>query len=300
VRAFRVRCGLRCLHTNNQKALILHRNAPLTGAERLVLARCVVEDGWPLRRAAEHSGSLSGGPATTANSARRQQADRSSRPHRSPRRTLTRTEHRIIKVRVLHRWGPARIAGLLRLYQDPVHRVLTRFGLAQLTYLDWATGRAIRRYERDRPGELVHADRPDRDAGWTPAQRAAGIQAHQRAAMPQEYLEACLTDPATWVTSPENLVILAALTRAAEARGLKVEEQADQAKRAPAVAPGSQRQHTTQPDQGRGAKGMPTGCVRPGRDPRCGTSGAVAGQLSGRGRRARPGIGEAVACVLSG
>jgi hypothetical protein len=37
-------------------------------------------------------------------------ADRSSRPHLSPRQTPTRTERRIIKVRVLRCWGPARIA----------------------------------------------------------------------------------------------------------------------------------------------------------------------------------------------
>ena len=30
-----------------------HRNAPLTETGRLRLARCVVDDGWPLRRAAE-------------------------------------------------------------------------------------------------------------------------------------------------------------------------------------------------------------------------------------------------------
>ncbi|SCK44870.1 leucine-zipper of insertion element IS481, partial [Streptomyces sp. WMMB 714] len=30
-----------------------HRNAPLTETGRLRLARCVVEEGWPLRRAAE-------------------------------------------------------------------------------------------------------------------------------------------------------------------------------------------------------------------------------------------------------
>jgi len=30
-----------------------HRNAPLTETGRLRLARCVVEDGWPVRRAAE-------------------------------------------------------------------------------------------------------------------------------------------------------------------------------------------------------------------------------------------------------
>jgi transposase InsO family protein len=84
--------------------------------------------------------------------------DRSSRPHHSPRQTPTRTERRIIKVRVLRRWGPARIAYLLGLNPATVHRVLTRYGLARLTHLDRATGRVVRRYERDRPGELVHVD----------------------------------------------------------------------------------------------------------------------------------------------
>jgi hypothetical protein len=32
---------------------VVHRNAPLSETGRLRLARCVVEDGWPLRRAAE-------------------------------------------------------------------------------------------------------------------------------------------------------------------------------------------------------------------------------------------------------
>lgn len=36
-------------------------------------------------------------------------ADRSSRPHHSPRRTPTRTERRIIQVRVLRRWGAYRL-----------------------------------------------------------------------------------------------------------------------------------------------------------------------------------------------
>lgn len=33
-----------------------------------------------------------------------------------------------------------------------------RLRLARLAHLDRATGRVIRRYERDRPGELVHVD----------------------------------------------------------------------------------------------------------------------------------------------
>ncbi|MDJ0347268.1 IS481 family transposase [Streptomyces sp. H10-C2] len=139
-----------------------HRNAPLTETGRLRRARCVVDDGWPLRRAAER---FQVSPTTARRWAARYRelgeagmSDRSSRPHHSPRRTPTRTERRIIKVRVLRRWGPARIAYLLGLNPATVHRVLTRYRLARLAHLDRATGRVIRRYEREKPGELVHVD----------------------------------------------------------------------------------------------------------------------------------------------
>jgi transposase InsO family protein len=139
-----------------------HRNAPLTETGRLRLARCVVEDGWPLRRAAER---FQVSVTTAQRWAGRYRAfgeagmaDRSSRPHTSPRRTPTRTERRIIKVRLLRRWGPARIAGLLRLNPATVHRVLIRYRLNRLAWTDRATGRVIRRYERDKPGELIHVD----------------------------------------------------------------------------------------------------------------------------------------------
>ena len=160
MRAFRF--GVDCDVYTNRKALVPHRNAPLTETGRLRLARCVVDDGWPLRRAAER---FQVSPTTAQRWADRYRqggeagmADRSSRPRTSPRRTPTRTERRIIKVRVLRRWGPARIAGLLRLVPSTVHRVLTRYGLARLAHLDRPTGRVIRRYERDRPGELIHVD----------------------------------------------------------------------------------------------------------------------------------------------
>ncbi len=39
-----------------------------------------------------------------------------------------------------------------------MHRVLVRHGLNRLSFLDRPTGQVIRRYERDRPGELVHVD----------------------------------------------------------------------------------------------------------------------------------------------
>jgi transposase InsO family protein len=141
---------------------VSHRNAPLSETGRLRLARCVVEDGWPLRRAAERfqvsvtTASRWAGRYRTLGTAG--MVDRSSRPHHSPHRTPTRTERRIIKVRVLRRWGPARIAYLLGLHPSTVHRVLTRYGMAKLRWLDRPTGRVIRRMEPARCGDLVHID----------------------------------------------------------------------------------------------------------------------------------------------
>ena len=160
-----------------------HRNAPLSELGRLRLARCVVEEGWPLRRAAER---YQVSPTTAARWAHRYRqmgeagmADRSSRPLRSPRRTPTRTERRIIKVRVTRRWGPARIAFLLGLHPSTVHRVLSRYRLARLAWLDRATGRTVRRYEWAHPGDLAHVDIkklgkiPD-GGGWKAVGRSAG------------------------------------------------------------------------------------------------------------------------------
>jgi len=94
---------------------VSHRNAPLSETGRLRLARCVVEDGWPLRRAAER---FQVAVTTAARWASRYRelgaagmADRSSRPHRSPNQTPTRTERRIIKVRVLHA-GDRRVSAI--------------------------------------------------------------------------------------------------------------------------------------------------------------------------------------------
>lgn len=166
-----------------------HRNAPLSELGRLRLARCVVDDGWPVRRAAERF-QVS---ATTAarwagryrEAGRAGMTDRSSRPHRSPGRTPARAERRIIKVRISHRWGPARIGFLLGMHPSTVHRVLTRHRLARLSHLDRATGRVVRRYERATPGELVHVDikklgRIPDGGGWRALGRTRGIRNRHR------------------------------------------------------------------------------------------------------------------------
>ncbi|MEV7713843.1 MobF family relaxase [Streptomyces sp. NPDC088270] len=119
-----------------------------------------------------------------------------------------------------------------------------------------ATTSAIARADDRNDQAAPHAvDHPDRDAALTPAQRAAAVQAHQQAAMPEAYLEGRTTDPATWLHTPKNLARLAAFTQAAEARG-RIIADGPQPKQPAKDAddPARQQQHhTTQPDQGRGA-----------------------------------------------
>lgn len=182
-----------------------HRNAPLTPTGRLRLARCVVGQGWSLRRAAER---FQVSVACAARWAARYRAhgeagmtDRSSRPRRSPRRVPLRRERRIIKLRVTRRWGPARIAGHLQMPASTVYGVLRRYRVPRLADLDRATGRPVRepvrRYERDRPGELVHLDInklgniPD-GGGHTLLGRAAGRR--NRTNVGYAYLHTALDD----------------------------------------------------------------------------------------------------------
>lgn len=165
------------------EVFVSHRNAPLSETGRLRLARCIVEDGWSLRRAAER---FQVAVTTAQRWAKRYReegpagmADRSSRPHHSPNQTPTRTERRIIKIRVLRRWGPARIAYHLGLNVSTVHRVLTRYKLARLRWLDRATGRNIRRINSVAPGDLVHVDvkklgKIPAGGGWRKLGKTAG------------------------------------------------------------------------------------------------------------------------------
>lgn len=142
-----------------------HVNAPLAPLGRLRLASLIVVDGWSIRRAAER---FQCSPATAAKWATRLRAgeslsDRSSRPWNSPTKTTRRLEHRIVALRFTRRWGPHRIGFHLHLNRSTVERVLARYRMPKLGYLDQATGLPVRRakpvrYERATPGELVHVD----------------------------------------------------------------------------------------------------------------------------------------------
>jgi len=91
--------------------------------------------------------------------------DRSSRPHRSPSRTAPEVEVQIVRLRTQQRLGRDRIAARVPVSPRTVSRVLARLQAPALRLLDPMTGALIRsskqtavRYERDRPGELVHMD----------------------------------------------------------------------------------------------------------------------------------------------
>ncbi|MER7497970.1 MobF family relaxase [Streptomyces pharetrae] len=108
---------------------------------------------------------------------------------------------------------------------------------------------------QDQASDPPHAvDHPGRDAVLTPAQRAAAVQAHQQAAMPEEHLEGRTTDPATWLRTPENLERLAAFTRTANARRRAFEARPKPEQPADVVKPADQQHHhRNRLDHGRGA-----------------------------------------------
>jgi transposase len=147
---------------------VSHRNASLTPTGRLRLARCIVEDGWPLRRAADRYGvSVSTAQRWAGRYREHGKAgmhDRSSRPRHCPRQLDRRTERRILGLRVSRRWGPERIAYRLRLNPSTVSRVLRRYQAPPLAWTDPATGVRLRakpkavRYEHQAAGDLVHVD----------------------------------------------------------------------------------------------------------------------------------------------
>jgi transposase InsO family protein len=111
--------------------------------------------------------------------------DRSSRPRTSPTRTAAQVEDHIVELRSREHRGPAWIGAELGMPARTVSRVLLRRGAPRLSALDPMTGEVIRsskatatRYERSRPGELVHMDvkklgRIPDGGGWRALGRAA-------------------------------------------------------------------------------------------------------------------------------
>jgi transposase InsO family protein len=136
----------------------LHGNAALSWSGRRRLAERVVEEGWTVKAAAAAAG-------VSVRCARkwvgRYRAegegglvDRSSAPRRVANRTPAERVQAIVALRQL-RMSAAEIAETLAMALSTVSGILTRLGLGRLGRLGLEPPR---RYERTRPGELVHVD----------------------------------------------------------------------------------------------------------------------------------------------
>ena len=148
--------------SNDREVFVSHANAALTPKARLKLARLVVDDGWPVARAAERF-QVSWPTAKRWADRYRElgaagMADRSSRPHRQPNKTAQPTVRKIVHLRWKHKLGPVAIADRVGLAASTVHAVLTRCGINRLSHVDRVTGEPVRRYEHPHPGAMLHVD----------------------------------------------------------------------------------------------------------------------------------------------
>jgi transposase InsO family protein len=141
---------------------VSHANAALTPVMRLRIARLIVDEGWPVARAAEW---FHVSWPTAKRWAERYAAmgpiamgDRSSRPHRIANRTPQHRVRQVVHLRWKKRLSPIAIGARLGMPASTVHAVLTRCRLNRLSHVDVRTGEPVRRYEHDHPGAMIHVD----------------------------------------------------------------------------------------------------------------------------------------------
>ncbi len=138
-----------------------HPNARLTPRHRRTMVDCVVDRGWTIEMTAERF-------QIDAKTVRKWRdrfvaegdtglLDRSSRPRRSPNQTGIELRHRVLELRRRHRWGADHIAHETGLAASTVQNILNAAGVGRLDRGDRATEPVVR-YQRDRPGELIHVD----------------------------------------------------------------------------------------------------------------------------------------------
>ena len=137
----------------------LHANAPLGPKGRGIMVRRILEEGIALTEAAEAAGVSA---RTAGKWVRRYRAegeagllDRSSAPKRVHNATAPQRVEAIAALRRVRLTGPE-IAETLEMPTSTVSAVLKRIGLGKLSRLE--SGEPVRRYERSRPGELIHID----------------------------------------------------------------------------------------------------------------------------------------------
>ena len=146
--------------------------------------------------------------------------DRSSRPHRLHRPTPRAVVERIA-ARRRERWTGKRIAAELSVSPATVSRVLKRLGLSRMRDLEPAE--PVRRYERKRPGELIHIDIKKLGRFVRVGHRITGDRAGQSNSrgVGWEYVHVCVDDHSrvafSEIRADEKAVSAVAFLKAARA-----------------------------------------------------------------------------------
>jgi len=204
-----VGCGLSKAHIHTE-VLVSHRNARTTfHGRQLIVER--YRAGWPQAHIAKAMGisrkCVSTWVARFEAEGQDGLLDRSSRPHTSPNRTAPEVEAAIVAMRIAERRGQDWIGPELGVAPRTVSRVLRRHRVPYLRECDPLTGEVIKaskvtavRYERQRPGELVHVDVkkvgkiPD-GGGWKAHGRQMGRTGKQkRAKIGYDYVHSMVDD----------------------------------------------------------------------------------------------------------
>ena len=172
----------------------IHKNARLTPQGRYLLVERITQRGWTVAQAAQAAG-LSTRQAyrwcaryRTGNTAALQ--DRSSAPRRCPRQTSAAQTTAIEQLRRQRLTGPA-IARHLGMPVSTVGTVLRRRGLGRLSALEPKP--PVVRYQRQRPGELIHIDVKKLGRIEGIGHRITGDRRH-RPVVGWEYLHVCIDD----------------------------------------------------------------------------------------------------------
>ncbi len=134
----------------------VHKNARSCPASRELLYKRVSEQGWSVRAASEAAGMSDRRAREWVRRGKLQapMTDRSSRPH-SGRTTSDQTRERILLLR-RERRTMRQVAQLSEVSTSTVARICRTEGLSRLQSLEPAPPPI--RYEREKPGELLHVD----------------------------------------------------------------------------------------------------------------------------------------------
>lgn len=188
-----------------------HRNARLNFHGRLLLVQRIRVQGWAVAHAAKAQG-------VSRQCAHRWVKrfdehgevglhERSSRPRHCPRQSAPEVEDRVLKCRHDEHRGQDWIGPELGVAPRTVSRILRRNHVPYLAECDPLTGEVIRaskttavRYERERPGELVHMDvkkigKIPEGGGWRAHGRQMGSTgAKKRARIGYDYVHSLVDD----------------------------------------------------------------------------------------------------------